>query len=178
MTEILVNRSYKQQLREILLEEIEGESSVNLPELANRVADIVRANEELASGLIAEVVRPYVYQQGTQIFAQTRGEPIVELGDEVVGRSEFEARAKTLSSRFARWMEHANGRYVNFMEMTKADLEDAARQRKTRATTELKIAEFQLYVSRTLKKKSEKVGDRYTPSEVDEMWTKAYKEED
>jgi hypothetical protein len=177
MTELALKRSYKQQLRNILLEEIEGESSVNLPQLANRVADIVRADEELAAGLIAEVVRPYVYEQGVQLFARTRNESVIELGDEVVGRSEFEARAKTLSSRFERWMEHADGRYINFMEMRKADLEEAARQRRTRATTELKVAQFELYLARSLKGE-EKVGDRYTPDELDEMWTKAYKEED
>jgi hypothetical protein len=177
MTELVVTRSYKQRLREILLEEIEGESSVNLPQLANRVADIVRADEELASGLIAEVVRPYVYEQGVQLFAKTRNESVIELGDEVLGRSEFEARARTLSSRFERWMEHADGRYVNFMEMRKADLEEAARQRRSRATTELKVAQFELYLARNLQG-DEKVGDRYTPDELDEMWAKAYNEED
>jgi hypothetical protein len=171
-----MKRTYKQQLKDILLDEIGDEFSINLPQLANRVAEIVRADEELSANLIDEIVRPYVYEQGVQIFARTRNEAVLELGDEVVGRSEFEARAKVLTSRFERWMEHAGGRYVNFMEMRRADLEEAAGQRKKRATTELKVAEFELYLARSLKGE-EKVGDRYTPDELEEMWAKAYREE-
>lgn len=169
MTEVMLERSHKAQLKALLEAEIEGEASIVLPQLADRIAEMVLSDEELMSGLLAEIIRPYVYEQGKRIFAQTRNERVVELGDEVVARSKFEARARVVSSRFERWMEHADGRYVNFMEMRKADLEEAARQRKARASTEMAVVEFELQLARKLKK-GEKVGDRFTPEQLDAMW--------
>lgn len=173
----VTERTRKEQLKALLLAEIEGEASVNLPQLANRIVDSVVDDEEFVRGLVEEAVRPFVYEVGKRLMAQTRGEPVIELGDEVVARSEFEARAKTVSSKFERWMEHADGRYVNFMEMRKADLVEAARQREARASTELAIAQFEKMLASKLKK-SEKVGERFTPGQLDEMWAKAHKIEE
>jgi hypothetical protein len=176
MTELALKGTAREQLKSILLEEVEGETSVNLPQLANRVVDIVRGDQDLLDGLVEEIVRPYVYEQGVQLFASTRPGSVLRFGEEAVDREKVEGRARILSSRFERWMEHADGRYINFMEMRKVDLEEAAGQRKARATTELKVAEFELYLARQLQGK-EKVGDRFTPDELETMWAKAYPKE-
>lgn len=176
MTEVM-ERTRAEQLKGILLAEIDGEPSVNLPQLANRVVNSVIEDEEFVRDLVEQAVRPFVYNMGKRLMAKTRGESVIELGDEIVGRSEFEARARVVTHKFEYWMEHSDGRYVNFMEMRKEDLLEAARQREARASTELAIAQFEKMLASKLKK-SEKVGERFTPSQLDEMWAKAHKLEE
>lgn len=159
----------RQQIREWLKDQIEGKGSVDLPELVNKGTDHFLKDEEFVRGLVEDALRPLIYRMGIGIMQASRGERVIELGEEIVAQSEFQKRAKRLQSRWATWMEHAGDRYVRFMEMDKADLITAAEERLCRASTEAAIANFQKLLAGKLKK-NERVGDRFTPEQLDDMW--------
>lgn len=166
----MTNGEQRRQIRELVKEELEGKSSVVLPELTNSVVGKVMGDSDLLAAVVEETLRPYIYTVATQAMAATR-QPVT-LGDELMSREEFDKKTSVLSKRFERWMEHANGRYVQFMEMDKSDLEEAARQREARAGTELAIARFERMLAGKLRKK-DKVSDQFTPEQLDELWDKA-----
>ncbi len=172
-----VQESWNQQLRRWVRTEIEGVEAVVLPELADRGVELFSEKPAFVRGLMNEMLRPIVYEVAQTVLAETRGEPLVPLGDEVVTRSEFKRRSGTMAARFARWMEHANGRHVNFMEMEKRDLVDAAAERERRAETELKVARFERRLAGPMKD-GERVKDRYTPEQLAQLWEDVEREEE
>lgn len=163
--------SRKQELHEWLnkeiAREIESSGACDVPALVNRAAEHFEKKASFMKELVAEILRPAAYQSARQIIKTTRKEEAVELGGEVVARSEFEQRAQ---SRFERWIENIErGRDVRVLDMSKEDCVEARRNRLQRADHESELADLFGTLGAGLKK-SQKVGDVFTADEIEAIY--------
>jgi hypothetical protein len=159
-------------VREWVKGEVEGEDHVDLARLADEAVDYFMRDEEILRNCLRIVLRPLVYEVARLVLRSTRGEEVIDLGpDEIVTRGEHTRRGKTLSQKFAKWMEHSgdNG-HMRMVKMTKPQLLIAAQERKRRGHTELKIAAFQERLAAGMKS-GEVVEQRYTIEDMRRIWS-------
>lgn len=164
-------QSRKQELQEWLSKEIarevEANGSCDVPATVSRAANYFSKKPTFMKELVVEILHPQAYQYARQIIKSTRREDAVELGGEVVARSEFEQRAR---SRFERWIENIErGRDVRVMDMSKEDCLTASINRRQRARHEDGLADLFGTLGKGLKS-SESVKDVFTPEEVEDIY--------
>lgn len=161
----------KQELHEWLdkeiAREIESSGACDVPTVVNRAAEHFSKKPTFMKELVVEILRPAAYQAARQIISITRQEPAVELGGEVVARSEFEQRAQ---SRFERWIENIErGRDVRVMDMGRDDCLTASATRFQKARHESDLGNLFKTLGDALKD-GQSVKDVFTPDEVEAIY--------
>lgn len=129
----------RSRLADWLRAQIAGKAEVSLRRLTDQAVQEIASDPEWLTAILAESVRPLVYDIARRVVADTRGAAVV-LGDEVVTRAILQARAGVLALKWSGWLEHVGDRHVALMDMTAVDLRAAAGERRKRATSELQIA--------------------------------------
>lgn len=157
-------------LREWLHKRVDGAAAVDLPDVTNLAVEHFQGDEEFVRSLMVDNLRPLIYEMARRMLGRTRQEGVVLVGDELMGRSEFEQEARRrFVPKFARWMEHAGDRHVNFMQMDREDLDKAATERERRAQTELALARF-MRKRRSEMKPEQKVADVWSAEQLEQLW--------
>lgn len=165
-------QSRKQQMRDWLNERIaaaiEKEGAVDTREVVNALVDFFSEKPIFMRELIEETFRPIAYQEARNVIRATRQEDTVDLGEEVVPRSEFERRAK---NRFARWIENIKpGRDVRVMDMGAEDCRFASQNHAGRAAHEWDLSELFGQLGQSLQE-AQVVNDVFSEQEVEKMYT-------
>lgn len=153
-----------------LREEIAERDEVHRPALVDEAVAHFGNQDSFVRRFLRDSLKPVVYELASQEMARTRGE-IVELGDDVVTRGEFKRRARRNFPRFSSWMEHSGGRDIKLTEMKRADLALTLKERGGRHRTESHILVFERHLFDHLRGE-ERVRDRYTLPDLDDLWTK------
>ena len=149
-------------MREWATDQVDGESEVNLSELATAAFEHFHDDRELQR-LMFEDSRSIFYDLVQDMAGRTRefaGIRIVSPAD---------AAAHTSISVFAKWLEHAGERHVLLLEMTKEDLQAAQAERLQRAGHETRLAMLWGQLAGKLKK-GEKVRDRWSLAEIEQHY--------
>lgn len=128
-------------LRFLIRNLLQGREEVSIPDLAGEVVDHVLADEEMSKALMFRFLQPMVYEQVRRQVASTRSDKVL-VGDEVMSKDNFKKQATAPGGRFNRWLEHANGRHVRLVKMTKTDLLAACEERGVTADRNAKLRDF------------------------------------
>lgn len=149
--------------------EIEGKPIVDRSALVDAAVEHFAKDPAFVSAFLAQMLRPMIYEIAKQVMKRDRpGEMIRELGAEIMADGEFKKRAKERASRWRDWLEHSGGTHIRLMEMTKADLQRAAAERRQRGDVEYAYAELWDALSVRLEG-NEKVKERFTADEIERV---------
>lgn len=158
------------RIRVWLRDRVEGVPEFEMPVIADECRDALLADVVFLRGPISDLVRAVALEELHRIGSDTRSGRIVA-GTKVTTAERFIAQAQEKAqSRFAKWLEHSNGRVMHFMNMTSTDLILAATEREKRASTELNIARFERYIAGTLAE-GQTVGAKFTSEQLGEIYT-------
>jgi hypothetical protein len=144
----------------------ESPAGFNLPQVVNEAMITFLQDPQFVDEVVRDRVQRDVYEMARRIIANTRG--LILVGDDVMTPEQFQAHAAKASNRFLNWVEHAGTRYISLMQMTKGDLLLAARERETRARSELQVAVLWRHIADQLGA-DERVGDKFTPEDIANM---------
>lgn len=164
--------SRRKEVRRWLKERIGEADSVVLPDLVSEATNVFKHDEEFIVALVEEELRPLIYQMAQKLLADTRHDGVIEFGDELVTKGEFDKRATV---RFENWMEHAGDRHIRFMRMDRRDLILARRENADRAEPFLRRVAL---IDRVLPclSRNETVEEVFSPEEVEDMYKRIAKE--
>lgn len=170
--------SARAQLRTWIRAQIDGQSEVSLPDLTTSAVEWVssKENRSLAQALLAEFLRPWVYEEALRVVSESRAEArtnpstaphqLIQLGDTIVSRSAVTRRAATLERYWLGFREHAGDRHVLLMDMTSADLALAEAERRKRADTDTEHADLWAKL-RTRLENGQRVRDVWSAQEIE-----------
>lgn len=157
------------EMRAWIKERTTDKKSVNAPALARKMIKHFEKDEEFVVAFFREHGYATAYRLVIETIQRTRGRAsVVQLGDEVVDRDEFEKRSKAFLSRWDRWLEHVGDKHVRLMDMKRSDLLAAAQIRRERADNELEIAQLWESLAERLEG-SQTVREAFTPEEIDRV---------
>jgi hypothetical protein len=157
-------------LRRWIKEQVEDGDEFRMPEIAKAAVEEFENNVEFCRQFTRDNLYQVAYDLVQSTVAMTRGRSSFKrVGDSLVNERGLEQRRRQLRSRWAAWLEHAGGRTIRLAVMTKHDLLAAAAERRSRADEEVTRAAFMEQIAATLGE-TERVGERYTSDQLDELW--------
>lgn len=160
-------RQIRRWIREQIWEEIEATGGAHLPDIAAQAVGYVPdQGEDFGQALLEEVLHYLVYEVGVEIGKSSRRGGPVLLRDNLKSRESFDERVK---SRWERWLEHAGGQYVPFMELDRSQVLLARSERLARANIELERVQLLDTVASRLRD-DQKVRDAFTHQEIEGIW--------
>jgi len=138
------------------------------PEALRLLADcylpgLVRDAAELA---LARQSPPPDMEATTRPMAEEK--PLRTQGGALVRRDFIDRTAAELEQRWEGWLERVGDRQIPFLDMTRKDLLLASRHRKERGMQEIELSLLEVRIAKTLKG-TERVRDRYTPDDLDDL---------
>lgn len=141
---------------------------VNLLDLANEAAQHFLADDAFIQETVADLIRAAAREEAQRIIRAKRGGAVL-LGDVVSSRADIERCAR--SSKLWDWMEHVGERTIRLPDMTREDLQLAAKERQARGRRELTIAAFWNGLAEKLKP-GQTIGQRFQPEEIEAITRK------
>lgn len=163
------NPTPRAQLAQWIRAEIDGKSSVELPQLADAALEMFAADQQFVRDFMAEMMRPMVYEIARQVMKSTRPKgDVIELGDTLMSRDDFKAQSKKAAARWRTWLEHAGTKHIRLMEMTRTDLTAAADERRKRGDAEYELANLWDALAERLEG-NERVSERFTADEIERV---------
>ena len=148
---------------------IGGEAAVAIPEVAREALDHFGGDVAFIRALVADQLYGVFYGIAQDVVASTR--MWVPVGNRAVNVGAApEAYQAARRSIFERWLEHTGSENKKFMDLTKADALAAVKIRLARAESEARVGRLLDSLAKGLKKRDEKIRDRYTVAEVEARW--------
>lgn len=153
----------RQQVYAWVRGELDGQTTVRLPELTDRMVAHFSTDAEFVSAWLSETLRPIAYDAVQRVIAGTRAYVII--ADEAVPHEEAVRAIKAKRPRWQAFLEHAGDRHVRLFEMTRQDLLLAADEREKRGAAEMRLAALWRYLAEQLND-SETVGQHFTEAQI------------
>lgn len=163
-TAVAKESSPRAQVAGWVRERVKGGSEFSLPDLRDDAREHFGKDRAFMRALLNDFLGTVFYDVVQGVVGQTRG--LVMLGDTVTSEEAFRERAQRRASKWAKWIEHCNGRHISLMEMTREDLIAAAAEREGRAAVELRIAALWRALAERLEG-DQAVRERFTPQEIE-----------
>ncbi len=164
MTETAPPPSWRKLAKSWALTQIEGQSEVDIGDLANRAVEHFEGDMEFTKQLI-EHMRPALYEIIIDAVGMTRSGRFA--GVSIVQSDKGEAAKR--ASVFDRWLEHVNDHHVLLLDMTTDDVDVAIKERMDRGNQQISIGTFLTQV-RSSMRKGERVRDRFTAWELEQRY--------
>lgn len=159
------------QVRDWIYQEIEGQNTVKLPDLANAAVVHFSKDPVFVHGFLETHLRPIIYDLAQKAMAATRGKQnVINVNDTLVTKEGIIAGAQKLQSKWERWLEHVGDRHVRLTEMKRADLLAAAELREQRAGTDMAIAKLWRALAERMEV-DQTVGELFTPEQIEKVRT-------
>ena len=152
-------------IRQWVRDEIENESEIDLPELADKAVSYFQTDNVIMGRLFAEGMRNLVYSLAESVLAQTR--PNLRI---VGGKAQDPEKltTKVRKKAWEAWMEHVGDKHVRLVEMDRESLLTAAAGRRLSANRNVEIARlFEGIASRL--EGGEVVGDRFGHDDIESL---------
>jgi hypothetical protein len=130
-----VSKTPRQQLSAWLREQIDGQTQIDMPALADRAVAHFSVDVDFLRDWAADTLRPVAYALGTQIAQDTRVASVTHSGAPAVATADKQPRATWLQR-----LEHVGDRYIRLGAMNKQEVQDWAKERRERGTIELHLA--------------------------------------
>lgn len=158
-------RTFRATVSAWIKEQIEGQTEVDGPALADAALARFRDDAEFMQWAIFAAIRPTLYEITTATMAATRTKlRVIEIGE---NKTKIQKEQAEKRSRWREWLENVGpNRSVSLWTMTRVDLYAAANQREQRATTEMAIAHFFRILAGRLPDDTAQVGQRLTEEQV------------
>lgn len=96
------------------------------------------------------------------------GPAVRTAGGALISRQFIDKAVAQLEGRWEGWLEDVGGRKKPFLDMNRADLMQASRQRKELGRQQYELSLLEVKLARTLRG-LERVRDRYTPEDLDRL---------
>lgn len=129
-------------LQEYIRERVEGASSVSVVDLTEQAVRWVKENPAILDQLLAEGVRPLVYDVTRRTVARSRGTLTLVPGAGRVVKTHMLRAETRLRARFQNFLEYDGEKHVALLAMTRPQLLRAAQERETRGAIEMHYAEL------------------------------------
>lgn len=163
--EVLTVRARIRATVRVLLTDVD---SASLPDVAREATDRLMEDTAFLQNEIRDLVQALAYEEARALAQSTRSNLIV-MGDEVMTRQRANAAlAAKRASRWERWLEHVGDHHVKLLYMTREELIAAAKERRGRADTEMRVANLWDALADKLEG-GQRVGERFTTEEIETM---------
>lgn len=149
-------RTLRRLLHTFIEERLEGENEVRTNELVAHAYHKFRNDPEFIDAAVRDAIQQMIPQMLGETLRRRRSRWVTT----AVGAISRQRLEDTARERLEQVFENANGRYLEFTEMTRPDLLAAAEGREKRAAGELKWANFERAVAKLLPNDEIKVGDQ------------------
>lgn len=148
------------------MQSVTGEADeYDIAQLTERAVSRFANDPEMRAAALAYAVRDLLPQVATQEFRRLREEARRDFDDAVAKKLE-------------RWYEHVGGtRHRKLFEMRRPELLFSAERREERASGELAAARFLRDLAGGLKSDTLRVSQRYTGSDVADVWRRHYEQQ-
>lgn len=134
----LSETSARTQIRDWVKDIIQDADEVNVPTVASQAYEHFMKASGFTKRFYEENAGAIVHDIVADVVANTRR--YIPMGNNAAATRQGVRRRAQEHAVFSRWLEHANGRHIRLLEMTKKDLLAAADERERRGDTEYRIA--------------------------------------
>lgn len=148
-------RTLRRLLHTFIEERLEGEHEVRTNELVAHAYHKFRNDPEFIDAAVRDAIQQLIPQMLGEAFRARRSQWITT----AVGAISRQRLEDTVRERLSSVFENANGKYIEFINMTRSDLLAAAESREKRAEGELKWARLERDTAKLLPNDEVTVGE-------------------
>lgn len=156
--------------------EIGDETTFKIPDIANKLTDVILADKTFLAAYVRKTLRDQVYEHVRRHVAKTRDIVVLPNGD-VHERDDYAERAVqvTAAKGWFAWSERVGAQHIVLKDITREELLDAAKLRRQQAEPHLELAILFERLAKQLRPE-QKLGDKFSETQVETLYQQIRKE--